>query len=240
MKGSQLRTLTLEAPFALFSDVHGNLPGLEAILADIERRGVPQTISLGDLVGYGPSPNEVALARARPRHPQPHGQLRPGHRLRDRRLWLRLQDRRAARRRRGVARVDAAGGDRRGQGLPAHPGRPLHVRDARRRPACRPRQPAAHQRVPLRGPAGEGHGAHGRRVSLPGHLLRAHARALRASRSARPPSSTSAAAGAPRTATGVCATPSSTRRASARPVLSSSCASPTTTSGCSASSLRRR
>ncbi len=56
-----MRTLTLEAPFALFSDVHGNLPGLEAILADIERRGVPATISLGDLVGYGPSPNEVAL-----------------------------------------------------------------------------------------------------------------------------------------------------------------------------------
>ncbi len=61
MKGPQLRTLTLETPFALFSDVHGNLPGLEAILADIEQRSVPQTISLGDLVGYGPSPNEVAL-----------------------------------------------------------------------------------------------------------------------------------------------------------------------------------
>ena len=61
MKGPPLRTLTLETPFALFSDVHGNLPGLEAILADIELRAVPATISLGDLVGYGPSPNEVAL-----------------------------------------------------------------------------------------------------------------------------------------------------------------------------------
>ena len=61
MQGPQLRTHTLETPFALFSDVHGNLPGLEAILADIEQRAVPQTISLGDLVGYGPSPNEVAL-----------------------------------------------------------------------------------------------------------------------------------------------------------------------------------
>ena len=56
-----MRTLALETPFAVFSDVHGNLPGLEAILADIERRDVPTTISLGDLVGYGPSPNEVAL-----------------------------------------------------------------------------------------------------------------------------------------------------------------------------------
>jgi predicted phosphodiesterase len=56
-----LRTLRIATPFAVFSDVHGNLPGLEAILADIERRGVPATVSLGDLVGYGPSPNEVAL-----------------------------------------------------------------------------------------------------------------------------------------------------------------------------------
>ena len=56
-----MRTLRIDTPFAVFSDVHGNLPGLEAILADIERRKVPATISLGDLVGYGPSPNEVAL-----------------------------------------------------------------------------------------------------------------------------------------------------------------------------------
>ena len=56
-----MKTLRIETPFAVFSDVHGNLPGLEAILADIEQRAVPATISLGDLVGYGPSPNEVAL-----------------------------------------------------------------------------------------------------------------------------------------------------------------------------------
>ena len=62
MKGTPLlRTLHVDTPVAVFSDVHGNLPGLEAILADIERRGVPTTISLGDLVGYGPSPNEVSL-----------------------------------------------------------------------------------------------------------------------------------------------------------------------------------
>ena len=56
-----MKTIPIEQPFAVFSDVHGNLPGLEAILADIELRGVPATICLGDLVGYGPSPNEVAL-----------------------------------------------------------------------------------------------------------------------------------------------------------------------------------
>ena len=56
-----MRALRIDTPFAVFSDVHGNLPGLEAILRDIEARGVRATISLGDLVGYGPSPNEVAL-----------------------------------------------------------------------------------------------------------------------------------------------------------------------------------
>ena len=56
-----MRMIEIEQPFAVFSDVHGNLPALEAILADIVRRGVPHTLCLGDLVGYGPSPNEVAL-----------------------------------------------------------------------------------------------------------------------------------------------------------------------------------
>jgi predicted phosphodiesterase len=55
-----VRTIPLMQPFAVFSDVHGNLPGLEAILADIESRGVADVLSLGDLVGYGPFPNEVA------------------------------------------------------------------------------------------------------------------------------------------------------------------------------------
>ena len=56
-----MRTIRLDEPFAVFSDVHGNLEALEAILADIAARGVTRTICLGDLVGYGPSPNEVAL-----------------------------------------------------------------------------------------------------------------------------------------------------------------------------------
>ena len=56
-----MKTIELQQPFAVFSDVHGNLPALEAILADVEARAVAHTICLGDLVGYGPSPNEVAL-----------------------------------------------------------------------------------------------------------------------------------------------------------------------------------
>jgi protein phosphatase len=46
-----VQTIELEAPLAVFSDVHGNLPALEAILADIEARAVAHTLCLGDLVG---------------------------------------------------------------------------------------------------------------------------------------------------------------------------------------------
>ena len=46
--------------YALFSDVHANLPALEAVLADIDARSdVDATYHLGDLVGYAPWPNEV-------------------------------------------------------------------------------------------------------------------------------------------------------------------------------------
>jgi predicted phosphodiesterase len=53
--------------YALISDIHANLPALEAVLAEIDRRGdVDATYHLGDLVGYAPWPNEtVALIRER-------------------------------------------------------------------------------------------------------------------------------------------------------------------------------
>lgn len=44
---------------AFFSDVHSNLPALEAVLADIASAGVDERYALGDLVGYAPWPNEV-------------------------------------------------------------------------------------------------------------------------------------------------------------------------------------
>ena len=44
---------------AIISDVHANLPALDAILADIETQRPDRLYCLGDLVGYGASPNEV-------------------------------------------------------------------------------------------------------------------------------------------------------------------------------------
>jgi len=44
---------------AIFSDVHANLPALDAVLTDIGRRQVDAVYCLGDLVGYAPFPNEV-------------------------------------------------------------------------------------------------------------------------------------------------------------------------------------
>lgn len=44
---------------AAFSDIHGNLHALEAVLAELGRQTPEQTVCLGDLVGYGAFPNEV-------------------------------------------------------------------------------------------------------------------------------------------------------------------------------------
>ena len=41
---------------AVLSDIHGNLEALEAVLAEVDRSAVDLLCSLGDIVGYGPSP----------------------------------------------------------------------------------------------------------------------------------------------------------------------------------------
>jgi diadenosine tetraphosphatase ApaH/serine/threonine PP2A family protein phosphatase len=51
---------------ALLSDVHGNLPAFEAVLADVDEAEVEEAWCLGDLVGYGAEPDGcVELARER-------------------------------------------------------------------------------------------------------------------------------------------------------------------------------
>src|SRR5213080_5596206 len=44
--------------FAIFSDVHGNLEALEAVLADARARKCTRFVCLGDVVGYNANPRE--------------------------------------------------------------------------------------------------------------------------------------------------------------------------------------
>jgi predicted phosphodiesterase len=58
---------------AVITDIHGNLPALQAALARIEALGVQRVFCGGDLVGYGPHPNEVCALIAQRRIPTIHG-----------------------------------------------------------------------------------------------------------------------------------------------------------------------
>ncbi|MFN8418800.1 MAG: metallophosphoesterase family protein [Anaerolineae bacterium] len=49
---------------AVISDVHGNIPALEAVLADIRQRGIDLIYNLGDLVGKGPG-SDLVIDRCR-------------------------------------------------------------------------------------------------------------------------------------------------------------------------------
>ena len=45
--------------YLVLTDIHANLEALDTVLADAASHGYDQTLVLGDLVGYGPNPNEV-------------------------------------------------------------------------------------------------------------------------------------------------------------------------------------
>jgi putative phosphoesterase len=44
--------------YGVVADIHANIHALEAVLAALERRGVERYVCAGDLLGYGPRPNE--------------------------------------------------------------------------------------------------------------------------------------------------------------------------------------
>ena len=51
---------------AIISDIHSNFEALQAVLKDIEKHPVTDIYCLGDVIGYGPHPNECcALIRER-------------------------------------------------------------------------------------------------------------------------------------------------------------------------------
>jgi len=50
--------------YAIISDIHGNLEALKTALDHIKELDVPDIVCLGDVVGYGPNPNEcIELVR---------------------------------------------------------------------------------------------------------------------------------------------------------------------------------
>lgn len=52
----------------VFADIHGNLEALQTVLAHAEKQHIHRYMCLGDIVGYGPNPNEcIELVRALPR-----------------------------------------------------------------------------------------------------------------------------------------------------------------------------
>ena len=49
---------------AILADIHGNLPALEAVLAQVDAEGIERIVCLGDVATLGPQPREV-IARLR-------------------------------------------------------------------------------------------------------------------------------------------------------------------------------
>ena len=43
---------------AILSDIHGNRPALEAVMTEVQALGITRVVVLGDVVGYGPFPND--------------------------------------------------------------------------------------------------------------------------------------------------------------------------------------
>ena len=52
--------------YAIISDVHGNIESLERAFSLMEPED--QVLCLGDIVGYGPNPNECIAASHPPEH----------------------------------------------------------------------------------------------------------------------------------------------------------------------------
>ena len=48
----------IDLRYGIISDIHGNLPALRVALAALRRQGIDVLVCAGDLIGYGPWPNE--------------------------------------------------------------------------------------------------------------------------------------------------------------------------------------
>ena len=45
--------------FCLYSDIHGQIPQLDAVEAEVEKENPDKTVVIGDLVGLGPEPGDI-------------------------------------------------------------------------------------------------------------------------------------------------------------------------------------
>jgi len=68
-----MSTSTTPGTVAVITDIHANLPALEAALATIEEHRIERVFCGGDLVGYGPHPNEVCALIAERHIPTIYG-----------------------------------------------------------------------------------------------------------------------------------------------------------------------
>src|SRR5436190_7937617 len=72
-KGASQQVPSRNDSVAVITDIHANLPALEAALARIDELGIEAIYCGGDLVGYGPHPNEVCALVADRRIPTIYG-----------------------------------------------------------------------------------------------------------------------------------------------------------------------
>ncbi len=57
-----MTTANTNLRYAILSDIHANLEGLEVVLKDSLEQKCTHYVCLGDIVGYGPNPKECLAA----------------------------------------------------------------------------------------------------------------------------------------------------------------------------------
>ena len=58
VRASRTRIVDIPLRYGIVSDIHSNLDALQRVLAELDEAGIDRLICLGDVVGYGPNPNE--------------------------------------------------------------------------------------------------------------------------------------------------------------------------------------
>ena len=163
---------------AVITDIHGNLPALEAALARIEELGIDQVYCGGDLVGYGPWPNEVCDLIQERDIPTIYGNYDYAIGRDEEDCMCAYPDAARAGARSALRRLDSRAHQPRIEGLHARAALRPALRARRAASTARSRLPAQGQRVPLRGQAGQDLRANRRGSRLRRAGLRPHPQAL--------------------------------------------------------------